>query len=166
MRKACGPSRRQKSSSPTESTFLKRERQETYLNQLKALSSQLMDKANRVPLFLGRWASLLGGPGWPSVAPTPTPRCLLLHCGPSWVPMSQSSQNIRNSAKNTRTNKKRTPYFQENIFLRVLGSQKSGQNRDKLPLHEDKHAQARPEGMARGFPSSFGPSVFRKLNLG
>lgn len=138
MRKACGLSRRQKSSSPTESTFLKRERRGNLLKSAESFKQPAdgqSEPGSVIPQETGI-SPLLGGPGWPSVAPTPTPRCLLLHCGPSWVPMSQSSQNIRNLAKNTRTNKKRTPYFQENIFLRVLGSQKSGQNRDKLPLHE------------------------------
>lgn len=113
--------------------------------ELKA--ANWLDNGNWVPPFLGRLASL------PSTIFHPS-----LPSQPLWIQLnfnqSQSSQNTRNSAKNTRTIKKRAHYFQENIFFGVLGSQKSGQNRDKLPLHEDKQACVLPEGTARHFLSS------------
>lgn len=125
-----------------------------------------MDKATRVPLFLGRRASLLAGAGWPSVAPISTPRCRLCHCGPSWIPMSQSGRNIRNSVKNTRTNKKKNSLFSRKHLLKSSGlpEVRPKQRQTASAWGQTRSGSARGDG--KRLPFLFWTICFQKAKSG
>lgn len=80
--------------------------------------------------------------------------------------MSQSGRNIRNSAKNTRTNKKRTPYFQENNLLESSGlpEVRPKQRQTASACGQTRSGSARGDG--KRLPFLFWTICFQKAKSG
>lgn len=136
-----------------------------YLSQLKALSIQLTGENET--WWQHSWGHL--HLSWEASGnlslPTSTP---LLPSQPLGIRLNvnESKQpEYKKLSQDYKDRQEKTSLFSRKHLLKVLGSQKSGQNREKLPWMRINKFELCPQGWEKPF-SSFVPSVFKKLNLG